>query len=182
VVGWAPIALGIGWLSGEISGCGRFAAGCDDTAAMSAWVAQIAALVVLLLVGRLARIASFATLTTLAAAIPAALLLSATGNPDDAVAGRTVLSGLLAIAWAVGGPGPAAGGEPAPAPRAPAQQGDPRIDLVRRGGRRALRARLGRRLVVRDHLGDLLDAQPEGVRRSAQARSGVPGTGASEPG
>ena len=102
VLGWAPIALGIGWLSGEMSGCGRFAAGCDETAALSAWVAQIAALVVLLLVGRLARIASLATLTTLAAAIPAALLLTATGGPDDAAAGRMVLSGLLAIAWAVG--------------------------------------------------------------------------------
>jgi hypothetical protein len=102
VLGWAPIALGIGWLSGEMSGCGRFAAGCDDTAAVSAWVAQIAALVVLLLVGRLARIASLATLTTLAAAVPAALLLTATGGPDDAAAGRMVLSGLLAIAWAVG--------------------------------------------------------------------------------
>jgi curved DNA-binding protein CbpA len=102
VLGWAPIALGIGWLSGELSGCGRFAAGCDDTAVMSAWVAQIVALVVLLLVGRFARIASLATLTTLAAAIPAALLLSATGGPDAAAAGRMVLSGLLAIAWAVG--------------------------------------------------------------------------------
>jgi len=69
---------------------------------MTAWVAQIAALVVLLVVGRLARIASLATLTTLAAAIPAALLLSATGGPDDAATGRMVLSGLLAIAWAVG--------------------------------------------------------------------------------
>jgi uncharacterized membrane protein YphA (DoxX/SURF4 family) len=102
VLGWAPIAFGIGWLSGEMSGCGRFAAACDDTAAMTAWVAQIAALVVLLAVGRLARIASLATLTTLAAAIPAALLLSATGGPDDAATGRMVLSGLLAIAWAVG--------------------------------------------------------------------------------
>ena len=102
VLGWAPIAIGIGWLSGEMSGCGRFAAGCDDTAALSAWFAQIAALVALLLVGRLARIASLATLTTLAAAIPAALLLTATGSPDEAAAGRLVLSGLLAIAWAVG--------------------------------------------------------------------------------
>ena len=33
IVGWAPIALGIGWVGGEISGCGRFAAGCDDTVA-----------------------------------------------------------------------------------------------------------------------------------------------------
>ena len=38
IVGWAPIALGIGWVGGEISGCGRFAAGCDDAAVMSAWL------------------------------------------------------------------------------------------------------------------------------------------------
>lgn len=102
VVGWAPIALGIGWLSGEMSGCGRFAAGCNETATMSAWVAQIGVLVFLLVVGRLARIASVATLATLAAAVPAALLLTATGSPDDAAAGRTLLSGLLLIAWVVG--------------------------------------------------------------------------------
>jgi hypothetical protein len=69
---------------------------------MSAWLAQIAVLVALLVVGRLARIASVATLATLAAAIPAALLLSATGGPDDAAAGRIALSGLLVIAWVVG--------------------------------------------------------------------------------
>ncbi len=102
LVGWAPIALGIGWVGGEISGCGRFAAGCDDAVVMSAWLVQIAALVVLILVGRLARIASVATLATLAAAIPAALLLSATGSPDDTAAGRIALSGLLVIAWVVG--------------------------------------------------------------------------------
>ncbi len=102
VIGWAPIALGIGWVAGEISGCGRFAAGCDETVASSTWLAQIALLVVLLAAGRLARIAAVATLATLAAAIPAALLLSATGNPDDTAAGRLALSGLLVIAWVVG--------------------------------------------------------------------------------
>ena len=102
VVGWAPIALGIGWVAGEISGCGRFAAGCDDALASSTWIAQIALLVVLLAVARLARIAAVATLATLAAAIPAALLLSATGNPDDTAAGRLALSGLLVISWVVG--------------------------------------------------------------------------------
>ena len=51
IVGWAPIALGIGWVAGEISGCGRFAAGCDDAEVMSAWLVQIAALVALLVVG-----------------------------------------------------------------------------------------------------------------------------------
>jgi curved DNA-binding protein CbpA len=102
IVGWAPIALGIGWVSGEVSGCGRFAAGCDDAAVMSAWLIQVAVLVALLVLGRLARIASVATLATLAAAIPAALLLSATGSPDDAAAGRVALRGLLVIAWVVG--------------------------------------------------------------------------------
>ena len=102
LVGWAPIALGIGWLGGELSGCGRFAAGCDDEVATAAWITQIAALLILMVVGRLARVASVATLATLAAAIPAALLLSATGSPDDAAAGRLALSGLLVIAWVVG--------------------------------------------------------------------------------
>ena len=63
---------------------------------------QIATLLILIAVGRLARITSVATLATLAAAIPAALLLSATGGPDDTAAGRLALSGLLVIAWAVG--------------------------------------------------------------------------------
>ncbi len=102
LVGWAPIALGIGWLGGEMSGCGRFAAGCDDSVAAFAWIAQLAALLVLIVVGRLARIASVATLATLAAAIPAALLLSATGSPNDVAAGRLALSGLLVISWVVG--------------------------------------------------------------------------------
>lgn len=102
IVGWAPIALGIGWVGGEVSGCGRFAAGCDDAVVMAAWLVQLAALVTLLVVGRLARITSVATLATLAAAIPAALLLSATGSPDDTAAGRLALSGLLVIAWVAG--------------------------------------------------------------------------------
>ena len=53
VVGWAPIALGIGWLVGELSGCGRFAATCDpvgraDHASSPSW----RVLAVLLLVPR----------------------------------------------------------------------------------------------------------------------------------
>ncbi len=64
---------------------------------------------------------------------------------------------------------------PAAKPRAP-QQGDARVDVVRRGGRRPVRARLGRRQLVRHHERHVLDAQPEGIRRSPQARAGVPGT------
>ena len=32
VIGWLPIALGLGWLIGELTGCGRFAATCDGSA------------------------------------------------------------------------------------------------------------------------------------------------------
>ena len=56
------------------------------------------------------------------------------------------------------------------------QQGDARIDVVRRGRHRAVRARLGRRQLVRHHQRHVLDGEPEGIRRSPQARAGVPGT------
>ena len=80
VVGWAPIALGIGWLVGELSGCSRFAATCDPAASPIAWVAQLAVLVALVIVPRLAVMAFLATLAVLAAAVPAALILTATGR------------------------------------------------------------------------------------------------------
>ena len=32
LIGWLPIALGLGWLIGELTGCGRFAATCDGSA------------------------------------------------------------------------------------------------------------------------------------------------------
>ena len=61
-----------------------------------------------------------------------------------------------------------------PARRPAREQGDARVDLIRRG-RRAVRARLGRGELVRHHERDLLDAQPQGIRGPAQARAGVPG-------
>ena len=54
-------------------------------------------------------------------------------------------------------------------------QGHARFDVIRRGRCEPVRARLGRRELVRDHQRHLLDDQPEGVRRPAQARTRVPG-------
>jgi hypothetical protein len=102
VIGWAPIALGIGWIAGEITGCGRFSATCDAAAAPLAWFAQLVILALLLLVPGLARIAGIATIATLAAAIPGSLLLSAMGGSADAAAAGVVLGGLLVIAWVAG--------------------------------------------------------------------------------
>jgi hypothetical protein len=103
-VGWVPIALGIGWLAGEITGCGRFSATCDAGTAPIAWFAQVAVLAVLLIVPGIARVATIAAVATLAAAVAGALLLSAAGGGDGAATdiGRAALGGLLVVAW-VGG-------------------------------------------------------------------------------
>jgi hypothetical protein len=102
VVGWAPIALGIGWLVGELTGCGRFSATCDPAGAPITVVAQLAALLVLLLVPRLAGAAVVASVATLAAAIPGALLLASMGGAADTASSRAALGGLLVIGWSVG--------------------------------------------------------------------------------
>ena len=61
--------------------------------------------------------------------------------------------------------------------RARPEQGDPRLDVVRRRRCRPVRTGLGRCQLVRHDERHLLDPQPEGVRGSPQARTGVPGTG-----
>ncbi len=102
VIGWAPIALGIGWFAGEVTGCARFAATCDTSVAPVAWILQLLALLLLVVATRLATIATIATTVTLAAAVPGALILSATGGATDVASGRAALGGLLVIAWVAG--------------------------------------------------------------------------------
>jgi len=102
VVGWAPIALGLGWAAGEASGCSRFSAECPPAVAPLTWSAQLAVLVLLIVVPRFSRVATVATIATLAAVFPASVLLLATSDPASMDAGRAVLGGLMAIAWVVG--------------------------------------------------------------------------------
>jgi len=102
VFGWAPVALGIGWVVGEVSGCGRFSATCDPAAAPVSWFAQLLALLLLLAVPRLARVTAVATIATIAASVSGAFVLSAVSGPDPAAASRTALAGLTVIAWGVG--------------------------------------------------------------------------------
>lgn len=102
VVGWAPVALGIAWLAGEITGCARFSAECDASSAPIAWFAQLLILAVLLIVPRLAAAACIATVGTIVAAVPGSLLLTSMGGAADLSSGRAALGGLLVIGWAVG--------------------------------------------------------------------------------
>jgi hypothetical protein len=102
VIGWAPVALGIGWIAGEVTGCSRFSADCDAAVAPVSWSVQLAALAVLGLLPRVARVATVATIATLAAVVPGAVLLLATSDPGAVEVGRTALGGLMAVAWVAG--------------------------------------------------------------------------------
>ena len=102
VLGWAPIALGGGWLAGEVSGCGRFVATCSPTVAPLTWIAQLGLLLLLILLPKLARIGTIATIAILGTVFPASLLLFATADPAGAEWGRSILGGLIILAWVVG--------------------------------------------------------------------------------
>jgi DnaJ domain len=103
LIGWLPIALGLSWLVGEMTGCGRFAATCDDgVAGPLLFVLQILAFAVLLVIPAAASIATMAALTLLAAAVVASLVLSATGAAADGDSRRAALGLVLLIAWLAG--------------------------------------------------------------------------------
>jgi DnaJ domain len=102
VIGWAPIALGAGWLAGELTGCGRFAATCPPAVAPLTWVAQLGLLLLLILLPRLARVATIGTIAILGTVFPASLLLFATGDPESMATGRSILGGLMILAWVAG--------------------------------------------------------------------------------
>lgn len=103
VVGWLPIALGLGWVIGEVTGCSRSAASCDGADDLLGPIAAIAALGFLLLVPRLAALAAAAAIAVAIVAIPAAAILSASSGEGPPSPERSVALGIvLLIAWVVG--------------------------------------------------------------------------------
>ena len=102
VIAWAPIAMGGGWLAGEVSGCGRFAATCSPAVAPLTWIAQLGVLLLLFLLPRLARIGTIASIAILGTVFPASLLLFATADPAGMEWGRSILGGLIILAWVAG--------------------------------------------------------------------------------
>ena len=103
IVGWLPLALGIGWLIGEMTGCSRFAASCDGTtSAVLQPVVAVALLGLLLLVPRLAALAASGAVAIVVAAVPTALILSATGDAAEVEARATALGVTIVVAWLVG--------------------------------------------------------------------------------
>ena len=103
IVGWLPLALGIGWLIGEATGCSRFAASCDGTTNVVLQpIVAVALLGLLLLVPRLAALAAAGAVAIVVAAVPTALILSATGDAAEVEARATALGVTIVVAWLVG--------------------------------------------------------------------------------
>ncbi len=92
----------MGWLVGELTGCGRFAATCDPSVTPLAAVGQLLVLAALLLLPEAAAIAAGAALVLAAAAGAASLILSATGAAADEGSRRAALGALLVFAWLTG--------------------------------------------------------------------------------
>ncbi len=100
-VAWMPVALGIGWGLGELSGCGRFAATCDPSVAPISWAVQLGVLVLLILLARLARVGVLAAFGSLTPVFLASVLLFAS-DPAATDTARAILGALMAIGWGVG--------------------------------------------------------------------------------
>lgn len=99
VIGWLPIGLAIGWASGEVTGCGRFAATCDPGTAPLTWAAQGLVFLLLLALPTLAGWAVVAAAVSMIVAIPATLFVTASAGGAAAHAGSSFLGVVLGLAW-----------------------------------------------------------------------------------
>jgi hypothetical protein len=102
IIGWLPIALGLGWAVGELTGCGRFAATCDGSVEPMLLVLQVIFLGLLVLLPAAASIATTAAVSLVVAAVIASLILSATGGAADGSSRQAALGLVLVIAWLIG--------------------------------------------------------------------------------
>lgn len=99
ILGWAPVAIGISALAGQLTGCARAGASCSAADAPIASFAQIAILAILLLVPLLGRLAAMAALVVLAVAIPGSLAVSALGAEAATGPLRVAFAITLVAAW-----------------------------------------------------------------------------------
>lgn len=100
--GWPPLGIALATVTGELTGCARFAASCVELFGVGTWLAQLAIIAVLLALPGLAAISAMGTLFALAAAVPAAVFLSATGGAREPAAGAVILGGAVAVAYLAG--------------------------------------------------------------------------------
>jgi hypothetical protein len=102
LLGWPPLGFAFATFISEASGCGRFAASCVQTFDFGTWVGQLAIVGLLLALPRLASVSAIGTVAMLAAAVPGAAVLSATGGSQNREAAVALLTVVLIGAYVVG--------------------------------------------------------------------------------
>ena len=102
LIGWPAIGLALTTVAGEITGCGRFAASCVDLFGVGTWLGQLLIIVILLALPSVAALSAVGSLVALAASVPTAVILSATGGSHEPAASATILGTVLVLAYAAG--------------------------------------------------------------------------------
>jgi DnaJ domain len=102
LLGWPPIGVAISTIVGEVTGCGRFAASCVEVFGVGTWLAQLAIIAVLLALPAVATLSAVGTLAVLAASVPTAVVLSASGGSREPAVSAAILGTVLAVAYLAG--------------------------------------------------------------------------------
>jgi len=102
LLGWPAIGLALTTAAGEITGCGRFAASCVDLFGVGTWLGQLVIIAILFALPSVAALSAVGSLVALAASVPTAVILSATGGSREPAASAMVLGAVLLLAYALG--------------------------------------------------------------------------------
>ena len=102
LIGWPAIGLALTTITGELTGCGRFAASCVDPFGIGTWLAQLVIIAILLVLPPVAALSAVGSLVALAASVPTAVILSASGGSREPAVSATILGVVLVLAYAAG--------------------------------------------------------------------------------
>jgi hypothetical protein len=102
LIGWPAIGLALATVGGELTGCGRFAASCVDLFGVGTWLAQLVIIVILLALPSVAALSAVGSLVALAASVPTAVILSASGGAREPATSATILGVVLVGAYVAG--------------------------------------------------------------------------------
>jgi hypothetical protein len=101
LLAWPPLGLIVASAIGDVTGCSRYAATCDQADSLLPWLAQALILGMLLLVPPIARIFATGSVALLAALVPVTAVLIVLGGGRSAE-GPAVLAVLVFVAWGIG--------------------------------------------------------------------------------
>jgi curved DNA-binding protein CbpA len=100
--GWVPLAAVIGWLAGELSGCGRFTAGCVDPSGIWVILPNLVVVVLLAALPQVAAISAAGAVGSLVVSVPTAVMLSAVGGAHQPAAASAIISIAAIVGYVAG--------------------------------------------------------------------------------